>query len=895
VVSPNGVTNRPYVMPFVGTWTTNSMGQAATTGTNNTDNVEQVYIASPSTAGTYQAVVTYQGTLSGSQQHYSLLVSGSANPVLQSPVITSATTANVNINQPFSYQITADNFPSSFGASGLPPGLAFNAATGLISGMPTTAGTYSIALSASNAAGTGTGSLELTVRDAFAGALAGWDMSGLSNYGDSPLPPTAFATNYVEVGGLTRSAAIGTGGTAATRGWGGTTWTSTNSFASFTLTVADGYKLSLSNISVFDYRRSSTGPSAGQLQYSTNGTDFVAITNVSYSSSANGGASVGAIDLTGVSGLQNIEAPTTLTLRVVNTNANNANGSWYIYDRANSTAHDFEITGAVERLTGRPTVTAPATTSSGETEVDGGVTYQVVRTTSTTVSVSAEDDAGEGNLTYTWSVTGGSVTFTPNGTNAAKTSTATFTAAGDYTLTVTVRNAEGITATSSVPVRVKQTPTSIAVSPASASVVFGGTQSFSAQQRDQFATAMTTQPSFAWSVSGGGTISSGGLFTAGAAGGPYTVTAAANSVSGTAQVSVTKAAATVTLGNLSAVYDGTSKAASVTTTPGGLATTVTYNGLAAVPVNAGSYAVAATVTDPNYAGSASGTLVIDRAPQAITFAALPAPTFGAAPFAVSGVATSGLPVDYDSSNPAVASVAEGLITINGAGTTIITATQTGDANREPAAPVTQTLTVAKAAATVSLGNLNQTYDGEPKPVSVTTTPAGLVVDITYDNSPTVPVEIGSYAVSAAINEANYAGSATGTLLIDSNVLDFARWIANFPGLSDVSPSGDPDRDGLSNAMEYFMALDPSVRDADGAMVPGLSDQAAHLDYRRSKALNGMSGVVKWSTNPGENAGWSAASVTDEPQEDHDTWELRRATVPWTNSNQIFLRLDLIME
>jgi len=79
------------------------------------------------------------------------------------------------------------------------------------------------------------------------------------------------------------------------------------------------------------------------------------------------------------------------------------------------------------------------------------------------------------------------------------------------------------------------------------------------------------------------------------------------------------------------------------------------------------------------------------------------------------------------------------------------------------------------------------------------------------------------------------------------------------------------------------------------MVPGLSDQAAHLDYRRSKALNGMSGVVKWSTNPGENAGWSAASVTDEPQEDHDTWELRRATVPWTNSNQIFLRLDLIME
>lgn len=77
VVSPNGVTNRPYVMPFVGTWTTNSMSAPATTGTNNTDNVEQVYIASPTVTGTYEAVVTYQGALSGGQQYYSLLISGS--------------------------------------------------------------------------------------------------------------------------------------------------------------------------------------------------------------------------------------------------------------------------------------------------------------------------------------------------------------------------------------------------------------------------------------------------------------------------------------------------------------------------------------------------------------------------------------------------------------------------------------------------------------------------------------------------------------------------------------------------------------------------------------------------------------------------------------------------
>ncbi len=77
VVGPDGVTTRPYTMPFVGTWTQASMSLPATTGINNTDNVEQVNIASPAVKGTYQAVVTYQGALSGNQQHFAMLVSGS--------------------------------------------------------------------------------------------------------------------------------------------------------------------------------------------------------------------------------------------------------------------------------------------------------------------------------------------------------------------------------------------------------------------------------------------------------------------------------------------------------------------------------------------------------------------------------------------------------------------------------------------------------------------------------------------------------------------------------------------------------------------------------------------------------------------------------------------------
>ena len=163
--------------------------------------------------------------------------------------------------------------------------------------------------------------------------------------------------------------------------------------------------------------------------------------------------------------------------------------------------------------------------------------------TTTALSVLGADDAGEAALTYTWSTTGSppaSVSFSANGTNAAKNTTASFTKAGTYNFQVVIRDAGNLTATSPVTMTVSQTLTSIVVAPASASVVINATQQFSATARDQFATALTSQPSFSWMVSGGGTISASGLFTAGATpGGPFTVTATSGAVNGTAQVTVT--------------------------------------------------------------------------------------------------------------------------------------------------------------------------------------------------------------------------------------------------------------------------------------------------------------------------------------------------------------------
>ena len=70
---------------------------------------------------------------------------------------------------------------------------------------------------------------------------------------------------------------------------------------------------------------------------------------------------------------------------------------------------------------------------------------------------------------------------------------------------------------------------------------------------------------------------------------------------------------------------------------------------------------------------------------------------------------------------------------------------------------------------VLLGNLNQTYDGAAKTVSVTTLPTNLVVSVTYDGSASAPTNAGSYVVVATINEPNYQGSATNTLTIETLV------------------------------------------------------------------------------------------------------------------------------
>ena len=189
---------------------------------------------------------------------------------------------------------------------------------------------------------------------ASADVLAGWDVSSASSWGASPLAASTSAANVV-VGGLMRGGGVGTSGTGAARGWGGNTWTSSSESAaisagqtaSFSISANSGYQVSFSSISRLDYRRSASGPANGVLQYQVGGGSFNDVANFSYSSTSSSGSSIGATDLSSVAALQNVPAGTNVTFRIVNYGGSSSSGTWYVFDTANTTASDLEVSGSV--------------------------------------------------------------------------------------------------------------------------------------------------------------------------------------------------------------------------------------------------------------------------------------------------------------------------------------------------------------------------------------------------------------------------------------------------------------------------------------------------------------------------------------------------------------------
>jgi hypothetical protein len=90
-----------------------------------------------------------------------------------------------------------------------------------------------------------------------------------------------------------------------------------------------------------------------------------------------------------------------------------------------------------------------------------------------------------------------------------------------------------------------------------------------------------------------------------------------NSSVATVNLTVGKSPATVTLEDLNQVYDKTARQATAATGPPGLTVNLSYSGSSNAPTNVGSYQVIGVVSDHNYAGAATNTLIVQPRPLGV--------------------------------------------------------------------------------------------------------------------------------------------------------------------------------------------------------------------------------------------------------------------------------------
>ncbi|MEB2787111.1 MBG domain-containing protein, partial [Algoriphagus persicinus] len=130
--------------------------------------------------------------------------------------------------------------------------------------------------------------------------------------------------------------------------------------------------------------------------------------------------------------------------------------------------------------------------------------------------------------------------------------------------------------------------------------------------------------------------------------------------------------------------------------------------------NTGLTTITYTATDIYGNAETTSFTVSLKEAQEITFNPISTKTYGDPSFDLDASASSGLTVEFKSSNTAVATVSGNTVTIVGQGSTIITATQPGNDAYAEAESKTQTLIVNKKALTITATNGNKTY-GEENP------------------------------------------------------------------------------------------------------------------------------------------------------------------------------------
>lgn len=257
------------------------------------------------------------------------------------------------------------------------------------------------------------------------------------------------------------------------------------------------------------------------------------------------------------------------------------------------------------------------------------------------------------------------------------------------------------------------------------------------------------------------------------------------------------------------------------------------------------------------------------ASQSISFTLASPVTYGASLITLNGTATSSLPVSYTSSNTAVATISGNTLTIVGAGSTTITASQAGDFFYMAAADVSYTLVVDPATLTLTGAAVtDKVYDGTTA-ATITGTLSGVIFpdDVTFTGTGTFASAnvANGIGVTAAItlggaNAGNYTltqpTGLTGNITPASQTVFFSFPSSVFLGdgpftlTATVSPTGGTIGFNSSNSGVATLSGSTLTIVAEGTTIltASVPADANHTAGSTSVTVLVRNPIAKWNFN-----------------------------------------------
>jgi hypothetical protein len=219
--------------------------------------------------------------------------------------------------------------------------------------------------------------------------------------------------------------------------------------------------------------------------------------------------------------------------------------------------------------------------------------------------------------------------------------------------------------------------------------------------------------------------------------------------------------------------------------------------------------------------------------QTIQFNAIPAKTLGDVDFDLTATASSGLPVQFASSNSKVATVLNGKIHLIGAGSCDIIAFQDGDLNYNPAVSVLQKLTVQKGNQTISFPALSAKVLSDPDFSPGASASSGLALTYISSNPAVAAIVNGQVQIKgagSAILTAKQAGNVNynpASEVSQELTVTFKTGVENISGENDFQLYPNPVSDFLG--IKLFSKVSTiTIYNSVGSLVYKHSDSGSEL-------------------------------------------------------------------